>query len=101
MLNENSIQHQTNQFLFFSILKVRADSLRPPSDVRVHIIPGYNVYSAVAQGPHSRAASNGAGIHHGHHRDGASSKPMTRPVTTKMSKGSSGKSKSSKEVYEL
>ena len=80
--------------------------MRPPSDVRVHIIPGYNVYSAVAQGPHRSAAANGASSSGGHHhgREGQmSSKPMSRPVASKMmSKGSSSsKTKSSKEVYEL
>jgi len=70
--------------------------VRPPSDVRVHIIPGYNVYSAVAQGSsgHHRSASNTT------HNE-PTAKPIARPKGTKMSKGSSSKHQSSKEVYEL
>ena len=70
--------------------------MRPPSDVRVHIIPGYNVYSAVAQGSSGRSASNTT-----HNHNEPTAKPIARPKGAKMSKSSSSKHQSSKEVYEL
>lgn len=74
---------------------MRADSLRPHSDVRVHMIPGYNVYSAVAQGPMHRATTSGTV-----REPAAGMKPASRPVKmAKMSK--CGPPKKSKEVYEL
>ena len=92
LLSVFELSHPADDWLFSSA-QVRADSLRPASDVRVHIIPGYNVYSAVAQSaPHRSGAASS--------RD-TNAKPMSRPVkVTKMSKASSSK-KSTKEVYEL
>ena len=73
---------------------MRADSLRPHSDVRVHMIPGYNVYSAVAQGPLHRATTSTV------REPSIGLKPVSRPVkVAKMSK--CGPPKKSKEVYEL
>jgi len=73
--------------------RVRADSLRPASDVRVHIIPGYNVYSAVTTTQHRATSSNHHAAHlQQHHMN-------QRAKTTKMSSATS--KKPTKEVYEL